>query len=219
MKKAILFLISSCFLLGCSQQGYLLRYDVKAGDVFTYETHVVFPEMQNIEGTFKMTITATDTDGEFVTMSATYSDMVMGGVPISDEMTQEMLGSRIKFKVDKMGNTMTVGDDANNQPTGMSGIPSTGQSLVFPEHRIKPGDSWSSKVNESTFTYTFLREEKVEGKSALLFSANTTNLEGLTLNESMKYWVNPDNGMLIKGELKGVHPETGKMHITFKLIK
>jgi hypothetical protein len=119
MKKTILFLVSSCFLLGCSQQGYLLRYNVKVGDTFTYETHVTFPEMQNIEGTFKMTISATDTDGEFVAMSVTYSDMVMGGMSISEEMTQEMLGSRIQFKIDKMGNTMTVKDDANNQSTGI----------------------------------------------------------------------------------------------------
>ncbi len=211
--------MSSCFLLGCSQQSYLLRYNVKVGDTFTYETHVTFPEMQNIEGTFKMTISATDTDGEFVTMSITYSDMVVGGMSISDEMTQEMLGSRIQFKIDKMGNMMTVKDDVNNQPTGMSGIPSTGQSMVFPEQRIKPGDSWTSKFDDITYQYTFLREEKIDGKTAFLFSANSDNLEGFTFDEPMKYWVDPDNGMFLKGELKGKHPETGKMHMTFRLKK
>lgn len=219
MKKALLFLTSSCFLLGCSQQGYLLRYNVKVGDTFIYETHVIFPEMQNIEGTFKMTITATDADREFVTMSVTYSDMVMGGIPVSDEMTQEMLGSRIQFKIDKMGNTMTVKDDANSQPTEMSGIPSTGQSMVFPEQRIKPGDSWISQADDSTFTYTFLREEKIDGKTAFLFSASNDSIEDLILDEPIKFWVDPNNGMFIKGEVKGNHPETGKMHMTFTLIK
>jgi hypothetical protein len=52
-----------------------------------------------------------------------------------------------------------------------------------------------------------------------LFSVNIDNLEGFTFDEPMKYWIDPDNGMFLKGELKGNHPETGKMHMTFKLKK
>lgn len=215
MKKVFGFLLLSVIAAGCSGGGdtlsgvasnepITLAINVKPGDSWTYVMNIVAQTgtlTQNVTMEMNSKVISAEPN-KFVFENGT-GDMTIDGKAPAPEVLVVLQKMKVFVTLDSKGKAIST--RLEGAPPGTP-IDSGQQSVPFPDHPIKPGDSWEGETSlrgeKVKGKYKFVAVEEVSGKRAAKIEAAIETSQ-IAMDKPMLFWIDIASGMAVKMEMSG----------------
>lgn len=207
MKK--IYSISIFFIIGAAlpfanQSGYLLRVNLKKGQIIRHEAVIKYDaEGQGMDVNMKMRVTqkCTAASNGVYTVNAKVDSVNLNSPSLKDPKMVKQLEENIKkngvatYKIDSLGRIESGANTINS--SGM-------ERITYPKNPIRIGQTWTSttKVNTMsgttnvTATLKLLGIERVGGVECYKTSINTsTTVENIKISGSGLLWIRRSDGL------------------------
>jgi hypothetical protein len=174
-----------------------LRLNAKKGDRYRYQ---LLTKMQAVDASGELTWemqweqTATEASDDATTWNIRFEikSIEASGVFKGAESTFRQLdGAEVPVSFDRLGRSLDEED-----ASGATG------NLVFPEHAVRPGDSWKAEMDLNneivTASYTFIKRTTHQGAPAILIEGAVDPDDRVRSVKPIRFLADPATGTILE---------------------